>query len=270
MEEVSREEYINTLKQELLFIDKLCSEQNIKYFIYYGSLIGAIRHHGMIPWDDDIDIVMPRNDYERFLDYFRKNDTGKYVIVSNNMDTSVPYLISRISDKRYHLEFIKGIQHEIGVFIDIYPLDGMGNSKFIADMHGRICYFLRKLFYVKYGFYYPKGRVLKNTVLKLLKKLLNIHRKPVVQSLLEKIAKSKSFEKSRFVNCPLWADGYITGNLPREYFDKIYRIKFEGIDVNIPAEYDKILTAIYGKYMDLPPESERIMKHFYKVYKNNP
>lgn len=267
MEEVSREEYIDVLRQELLFIDSLCAKQNITYFIYYGSLIGAVRHHGMIPWDDDVDIIMPRNDYETFLEYFRKNDTGKYEIVSNETDSSVPYLISRVSDKRYHLEFEKGIQYEVGIFIDIYPFDGMGNSKFIADMHGRICCFLRKFFYAKYGSCYPEGRVIKNAVLKALKKLLNIHKKPFVQYFLEKTARLKRFEKSKFVNCPLWADEYITGNLPREYFAKAVRTQFEGIDVNIPAEYDKILTALFGNYMELPPESERVMHHFYKVYK---
>ena len=174
MQEVSREEYIEVLKKELSFIDEICSEQNIRYFVYYGSLIGAIRHHGMIPWDDDIDIVMPRNDYEKFLEYFKSNNTDCYTIVSNDTDSSVPYLISRVSDKRYHLEFLQGIQHEVGVFIDIYPLDGMGNCKISADIHGTVCCFLRKFFYAKYGFYFPKGRILKNLIMKFLKKLLNI------------------------------------------------------------------------------------------------
>lgn len=267
MQEVSREEYIEVLKKELSFIDEICSEQNIRYFVYYGSLIGAIRHHGMIPWDDDIDIVMPRNDYEKFLEYFKSNNTDCYTIVSNDTDSSVPYLISRVSDKRYHLEFLQGIQHEVGVFIDIYPLDGMGNCKISADIHGTVCCFLRKFFYAKYGFYFPKGRIFKNLIMKFLKKLLNIHKKPFTQSLLKKLAKSKSFEKSKYVNCPLWADEYISGNLPREYFDKCKRVKFEGIDVNIPAEYDKILTALFGNYMELPPEKDRVMHHFYKVYK---
>lgn len=267
MQEVQRDEYLKVLKEELVFIDKVCQEKNLKYFVYYGSLIGAVRHHGMIPWDDDIDIIMPRNDYEKFLEYFKNNDTGNYTIVSNDTDFSVPYLISRVSDNRYHLEFSKTFQHEVGIFIDIYPFDGMGNHKFIANIHGGFLYFLRKFFYVKFQTYYPKGRYVKNFFLKVLNKILNLRKKSLIASILKRHSKLYKYEKSKYVNCPLWADRYKKDNIPREWLEKTLRIKFEGIDVNIPAEYDKILKALYGNYMELPPENERIFKHFYKIYK---
>lgn len=267
MEEVKREEYIQVLKEELVFIDKICHEQNLKYFIYYGSLIGAVRHYGMIPWDDDIDIIMPRNDYEKFLKYFKEHDTGNYTIVSNDMDLSVPYLISRVSDQRYHLEFSTSYQHEVGIFIDIYPFDGIGNHKLTADIHGSLLFFLRKFFLLKYQTYFPEDRRFKNFVLMALKRIMNIRKKSLAGNILKKLSKFYKYEKSKYVNCSLWSDEYKNGNFPRSWLENSLRVKFEGIDVNIPAEYDKILTKIYGNYMELPPEEQRVMHHFYKVYK---
>lgn len=267
MEEIKREEYIQVLKEELEYIDKICYEQNLKYFVYYGSLIGAVRHHGMIPWDDDIDIIMPRNDYEKFLEYFKSHDTGNYEIVSNDKNLSVPYFISRVSDRRYHLEFSTSYQHEIGIFIDIYPFDGMGNHKITADIHGTFLYFLRKFFLLKYQTYFPEGRRFKNFVLITLKRIMNIRKKSLAGNIIKKFSKFYKYEKSNYVNCSLWPDEYVTGNIPRKWLEKTIRVKFENVDVNIPAEYDKILTKIYGNYMELPPESERVAHHFYKIYK---
>lgn len=267
MREVGRDEYIDVLKEELVFIDKICHEHNLKYFIYYGSLIGAVRHHGMIPWDDDVDIIMPRDDYEKFLGYFESHDTGNYTIVSNDTDLSVPYLISRVSDKRYHLEFSTTYQHEVGIFIDIYPFDGMGKHKITADVHGTLLYFLRKFFMLKYQTCFPEGRLLKNSVLKTLKRIMNIRKKSLAGYAVKKFSKFYKYRNSKYVNCPLWADEYITGNIPGKWLEKTLRVKFEGIDVDIPAEYDKILTALFGDYMELPPENQRVMHHFYKTFK---
>ncbi len=267
MEEVSREEYISVLKEELCFIDKICSEQNLIYFLYYGTLIGAVRHHGLIPWDDDLDIAMPRPDYEKFLEYLKKNDIGKYVIVNNDTDKSIPYLITRLSDTRYHLEFSQGIQHEIGIFIDIYPLDGMGNNKFIANMHGMFCFFLKKLFFVEFQYYYPKGRWFKNILLKILKKILLMPKKSVMKMFLNHACRKYDYLKSKYVNCCLWTDLYIKAIVPRACFDKRLNVTFEGCDAIIPAGYDIILKACYGNYMELPPPEQRFCHHYYKIYK---
>lgn len=268
MKEVNREEYLHALKDELEYINKVCHEQNIKYFLYYGTLIGTVRHKGMIPWDDDVDIAMPRNDYEKFLEFCRTNDTGIYTIVNNETDSSASHLISRLSDTRYHIDFMHSKSYEIGIFVDIYPLDGMGNNKFVFKIHGMLCHIFQKLFVIRFGIYYPPKKYIKNFVLKCLRKIIWLKNKSTSGCILRKLAMLYKYEKSKYVGCPVWIDGgYKNRYLLREWFEKTEKAEFEGIKLDIPADYNEILKMIYGNYMKLPPVEKRTMQHFYKIYK---
>ena len=114
----------------LKVIARICDEHGWKYFLTYGSLIGAVRHNGIIPWDDDIDLMMPRPDYEALKKFFIENADELFPL--KLFDSSVvekyPHMISRISDIRYHLIFENEVDYDIGLFVDIYPLDGVGNN----------------------------------------------------------------------------------------------------------------------------------------------
>ena len=124
MQELTLEEIHAAELYTLKEVDKLCRELKIKYWVAFGTLIGAVREHGFIPWDDDLDIVMKRDDYEIFLNYFftHKHDTLELNHPLNNKDYT--YYIARVSEKNNRLVF-EDTKYTSGVFIDIYPMDGL-------------------------------------------------------------------------------------------------------------------------------------------------
>ena len=112
-------------------IDTVCRREGITYWLMYGSLIGVVRHQGFIPWDDDLDIAMPRSDYERFLACFdgRFQELDKYTPVKPEIGLRRPFLITRISNPEYKMLGEYGDEvDELGTFIDIYPLDGLADN----------------------------------------------------------------------------------------------------------------------------------------------
>jgi len=115
----------NTLLEILIEVDRICRKNDIKYFLFAGTLLGAVRHKGFIPWDDDIDIAMPREDYEKFLQIVQKEPYSNYFLQNVITEIEAPFLFSKFrKDDTLLLEkavMNKNIHH--GIFIDIFPLD---------------------------------------------------------------------------------------------------------------------------------------------------
>lgn len=266
MEKVDINEYHEKLLEELQFIDSVCNKLQLRYFLVFGTLLGAIRHKGFIPWDDDLDIMMPRPDYDKFLEYMSGNDTGIYSIV-NNDNGNAPYLISRLSDNRYHIEFKYGRPYELGIFIDIYPMDGAGRSKFFAKTYA---FFMHKLMVLFCLTVEESGEQNRNLFKRILAVILrNIQKIPAFSAkrILNKLCHKFTLEKSKYCACMNWLIDYKNELMEKSYYDQIVRTKFETIEVNIPVEYDKILTSVFGNYMEPPPEEKRIGQHFYEIYR---
>ena len=253
-------------------ITDICEAQNLRYFLIYGTLIGAVRHKGYIPWDDDVDIMMPRPDYDKLLAYLYRN-MDKYSnleVFNHNINKLYPYMITRISDIRYEIEMENEKSYGMGVFIDIYPFDGLGNTEKEAIKYGlkgdrlsSICYqatrehfaletttsLIRKI--IKYPFY-------------LISKMIG---KDIIQDKLESLARVKSYDESMYVGCVVWLSGGAKDIFKKEWFDEYVIVPYEKYEFRIPKEYDKILTHIYGDYMKLPSEKDRVGHHNYRVYK---
>ena len=118
---------LNILKK----LDGICREQGLRYFLFYGTLIGAIRHKGFIPWDDDLDVAMPRPDFDRLVEYCRRHRQELQPMQLMTVDDNPQYVypIARFSDTRYRVKY-QGIRdYGLGLFVDIYPLDGCGNTE---------------------------------------------------------------------------------------------------------------------------------------------
>ena len=130
MQLISMQEVQKGSLEILKRIDKICAQLKLKYCLAYGTLIGAIRHKGFIPWDDDVDIMMPRKDYDTLVKYFidHKDELKPLEIINPQVNKKCPYTISRISDSRYKLDVDNEDDYGIGLFVDVYPLDGVGNS----------------------------------------------------------------------------------------------------------------------------------------------
>ena len=111
-------------------LDEICSQLNLRYFLTYGTLLGAVRHQGFIPWDDDVDVMMPRPDYEKLIEYlqFNEKELSPFKLMHYRTNKEYIYPISRFVDTRYWIDYEGTTDYGLGLFVDIYPLDGCGNT----------------------------------------------------------------------------------------------------------------------------------------------
>lgn len=250
-------------------LDEICSNLRINYFIMYGSLIGTVRHHGFIPWDDDIDIALKRQDYNKLIDYLIKNDKslGPFSVNTFNITNNYPYYIARFCDERYLLKFYN-LKYQSGLFIDLYPFDGMGDEddkEYWRHQFPQIQNYRRKMIYsVSSGISYGSNFAHK------IYNFPNVFSSKINGNIkygtyLDAIASKYTWDNSTFVGNALWEDKLVF--FEKDLFDKSIKLKFEDFEVNVPANYDKILKMIYGDYMEFPPVEERVPHHEYKAYK---
>lgn len=258
----------------LKFIDRVCREQGIQYFLMYGSLIGAIRDKGIIPWDDDIDVMMPRPDYDRFMDYCKKNQKiiSPFKLFEKTLVPDYPHPIARMSDMRYYIVFENEKDYGIGLFVDIYPLDGVGNDigKARALVHASyrnasLCFLTSRK---KFG--------VDNTAtkLRLLAKIpayiwARIMGNEHYYNKSKKLCLRYSYSESRYVSgvAQPWREKKKENKniYDKEWFEPI-EAQFEDGIFYIPKNYDKILTMGYGDYMTPLPENQRHTHHTYDTY----
>lgn len=254
----------------------ICDSHDWKYFLAYGSMLGAVRHKGVIPWDDDIDIMMPRPDYEKLRAYFTENADSllPLKLFDKTAVPSYPHMIARISDQRYHLIFDNEIDYGIGLFVDIYPVDGVGCDYEAAVKHVRkskrtasLCFLTSRK---TYGMDNTSSR------LKMFIKLpaylwANCMGNRHYIKKLTKAAQAYDYNSSQYVACAAWPVGRKRG-IERDVFEKsifedLIEVPFEDTTVKIPKEYDKFLTITYGDYMQPPSEAGKKTNHTYTAYK---
>lgn len=258
----------------LKYISKICEEQNITYFLMWGTLIGAIRHNGFIPWDDDIDICMPRSDYNRFIDYFESVSTGRYQLYRRGKTLNYYFSLPRIIDtetiilgeRKDNIE-----QKDCGIFVDIYPLDYVGDTR-------EEC---KKFFKTQMRYEWLKGLAQQKQFVKSKSNYLNTFVKipfyiyakikggEFFYQKMEKHANAKHSDSALFC-CSCYGTGGMNIDkliFPSSLFEEGLNQSFEGFLFKIPNGYDEILTQIYGDYLQLPPVEDRVGHHEYKAYK---
>lgn len=234
----------------LVDVAKFCEENSISYYLACGTLLGAIRHKGFIPWDDDIDIVIPRNEYKRFLEIY-KSDKYKLLKPSEGI-----FFYAKVYDTKtivYESMFDKNKVKPIGTSIDIFPLDGMINDKSIENK-----------ILEKSNFY--------ETLLRLSNQPINYRNRPInklyriitriigsknLVKIIEKIDQTYSYENSNYAIRIKTTPNGTNKALPKSVYE-IDRKEFEGHMFNVPKEYDLWLRSFFGdNYMELPPEEKR-------------
>ena len=242
-------------------IDEVCKKLGVDYFVYGGTLIGAIRHNGFIPWDDDIDIAMNRKDYEIFIRDAQKFLGEEFYLQSPNKDKKTPYLYSKLrlkGTKLIEFEHHK-LRIEKGIYIDIYPIDNISDNdeEYFKD-HKRFqkiakIYVLRQCCYIS-----SNSRKMSKKIKQVIKFCLSSLLKLIPQSLfLKKINKICT----KYNNQDTERVGNYFYNKPCNYFKSgfsFFQVKFENLIVNVPSCYDEHLKLRYDDYLKLPPEEKRI------------
>ncbi|GHT18133.1 phosphorylcholine transferase LicD [Bacteroidia bacterium] len=249
-------------------IHKFCEENEINYVLAFGSLIGAIRHDGYIPWDDDIDIAMPRKDYEIFFKIFQSN---RYAAMNYKNSKDYPYPYGKVYDSMTVMQENINIKQETGVYIDVFPVDGISNN--IKEHKKQI----KKMQYYRYVLNLKRHKARKDDILllKFLKTIIYMALRPVVlfysyKNLIGKIdflsKKYKYEESSNVMILPTSMPNKLNDYVLQTDITKRLLHTFEEYYFYIPEGYDKWLTNLYGNYMQLPPESKREVHHEFVAY----
>ncbi|MDZ5040774.1 LicD family protein [Clostridium perfringens] len=240
-------------------IKDICYRNNIKFSLYAGSALGAVRHKGFIPWDDDIDIAMSRKDYIKFKEICKNQLPEKYFLQDYHTDKNFTQTFCKIRDN--DTTFIEAgtenLKMNRGIFVDIFPFDTVPKSKLkkkLQFIYGSLFLLLAR------GVSTKKEGILNYIVSYLVLLIIPRNLYYRLMCILEnKISKYKEeshlylIEGSVFSGLKLFHEGNL--------FEDIIEIKFENTKMPIFKNYDKYLTSQYGDYMELPPKHERIFKH---------
>jgi lipopolysaccharide cholinephosphotransferase len=236
---------------------RICEKNKLQYFLIGGTLLGAIRHKGFIPWDDDLDIAMPREDYEKFI-LSSKNELSKeYWLHCSGTDPNywLPFAKVRKKGTVFDEYNSRNIVANKGIYIDIFPLDNAKKEKSLfQSIQALLCKKLSSIILWKRGFFEGKPKIAINIILKIVKHKSLMELSTYQQKVMSIYKKSNS---KYFVN--LGSNyNYTKQTIPKDKYYPPVKVEFEGKLFNAPNDWDYILNRIYGDYMKLPPVEKRI------------
>lgn len=247
------------VEQEILdVIHQVCTAHNLRYSLAYGTLIGAIRHGGFIPWDDDIDLVMPREDYEKLVSIW--NDAAPTGYIMQNVQNSPDYTNNFAKIRKDHTTFLQDDaerekKYHKGIFVDIFPGDRVATGKLSNKLQYVAC--AVNLLFCR-GFSSGSGGIV-GAIERLLLALPKGMR-PGLRNASEKFIRKWNGKNEKLLFFPStieFAKHYYSADL----FENMGTITFCGKEYSCVADPDAFLRADYGDYMQLPPEEERTWKH---------
>lgn len=242
----------------LVEIERVCAVLDIQCFADWGTLLGAVRHKGFIPWDDDIDVSMMRSDYDRFMVEAPKVLQSGYTLQHYYVDSNTPTYHAKIrrDGTRFVEDYIEKMPIHQGVFVDIFPYDKTANDKKEQENHLKKARMARNLFVsksVSQTTYEKNG--MKKMVFNIIRRLLHCLLLPIPKNELfdfvDKIMQKYNNQKTDYIQC-------CSDNVQDyAYIFPLVDLPFENITVKAPHNWNSFLENEYGDYMKLPPENER-------------
>ena len=266
MNEMSNETLKSLQEGELEILKKfieVCEILHLRYFLDSGTLLGAIRHEGFIPWDDDIDVTMPRPDYEVFLEKGQQYLGKRYFVQTNITDPEYTNTYAKIRDSEttFIESAVKNRNINHGLYIDIFPYDGYETNRKIRNFLDKKIEALLNIQIMKYYTMPFKQISFKERVMQILSDcLFGSYTLEKVLQRKEKIHKRYKYEDKEIIKCFSY---FSTTNITydkKTFGDGIIK-KFEKLDVKVPEKFDKYLTIMYGDYKKLPPIEKQKPHH---------
>lgn len=238
-------------------IDRICRKNNIKYSLCSGTLIGAVRHGGFIPWDNDADVNMLREEYEKFFEACKKDlNTEKFFLQEFRTDENYRWGFSKLryNNSVYLMPGQERTNWHKGIFVDIFVYDGVPDNYFLRRIHLFICYCIRKGLYSFFGRYNAASLFMRLWY----KALYAIPRSCWISwlNIMVKLSNLNRHELARNLTYPERKEAKY--GMPRKCFDEYEDRDFEGYTFRTFKDYDSFLTCMYGDYMTLPPEEDRV------------
>ncbi len=246
----------------LVYFDKFCRENDLKYALCGGTALGAVRHKGFIPWDDDVDVFMLREDYEKLQGLWVKNaDTERYSCVRSNEFINIHHSATEIKDNNTTFINKHSVDSDInhGLMIDVIPIDAVAEGKL-----GRIIQMINSMIYCCFNFQRlpeHKGKA----IYYLTKIALGVFKSPKTRYKIwkgaeKRLSKYKAKEGGLVASFGEGAT-IMKMRFPTEWFLEPVELTFEGYMLPMPKDYDEYLKISFGDYMALPPEEDRIARH---------
>ena len=252
------------LRDILTEVDRVCKEQNLTYYLLAGTMLGAVRHGGFIPWDDDMDIGMPRPDYDRFFEIAHKYLPEYLELKNYTSHPNYSWWFMKVEDNRTTLIEKKDLEYKGGIYIDIFPLDAEPNNWLKRTLHMFPINYLKRVRYFSYRDPFKHGKGISSWPCRLARLF---YTREWVQQQIETRLKKYDYNQTDLV-CD--HDGGTTSLMPKSYLGKPTPILFEGKMFMGVEKPDAYLKCMYGDYMQLPPEEKRHFHHFNYLDLNTP
>lgn len=266
MKELSLQEIKEVELDILKAFHSFCVEHNIRYFISHGTLLGAIRYKGFIPWDDDLDVLVPREDYNKLLSLFQ--DSEQYRLFAFERDSNFLYPFAKLCDmttRKVEGGYNNGL--ELGLDIDVFPLDAWDDDLEKAKQEVK----WQKKYMFRLGLsklrkpdsVHPVKRFIKGIAMALYKIRGSAY---YVEKIIQGANKPEQ-KGSRYLGGKAWNVYGEREILPAEVYGEAIELEFEGEKFFAPVGYDAILTSLYGDYLPEPPVEKRKTHHSFKAYR---
>lgn len=245
-------------------LDERCRAEGLVYYLGYGTLLGAVRHGGYIPWDDDIDVLMPRSDYRRLVARFGESATSPFSLGSRQTRAGWPLPYAKVMDQRTELQepFEKPVA--LGVNIDVFPLDDLPSNPLVRKVQSVVLRFLRWAVELRYiaadrgrAWHHPLAITVAKPVLRLVPTQWLVGAFEGAASGLPRGLGGRARAEAR-VGVRV---GSFEWSVSKASLSPASRVTFEGEQFSAPRDPDAVLTGVYGDYRRLPPEHQRVSEH---------